>query len=97
LALAMTAAGCGGDDTEAGDYREKASSLCDEAKREAESISPPKEARMNNVLRNYTWAAVASFRSVVRCWSVSPRRQAGEGLSAPAIASLGVHRAAGPT
>jgi hypothetical protein len=45
LALATAAAGCGGEDTEAGDYREKASSLCAEAKREAESISPPTSRR----------------------------------------------------
>jgi hypothetical protein len=45
LALATAAAGCGGEDSEASDYREKASSLCAEAKREAESVSPPSSRR----------------------------------------------------
>jgi hypothetical protein len=37
-----TATGCGDDDSEAGDYRKDASALCAEAKREAESVSPPR-------------------------------------------------------
>jgi hypothetical protein len=40
-----TATGCGGDEADAGDYREGASALCAEAKREAESVSPPRNRR----------------------------------------------------
>jgi hypothetical protein len=39
------AAGCGGDESEAGDYRERASALCREAVREAEELRVPNSPR----------------------------------------------------
>jgi hypothetical protein len=41
LSAVVALVGCGGDDSDAGDYRDEASAMCSEAIREAEGISPP--------------------------------------------------------